>query len=128
MSDKNKEQSVGRSEPEFKFDFIMILWLIIGFIISWVNMLMILDSMQIWSYLTIIFTTIIPTIVIGLKNRYWGYGYLFGFAVAGIPFLFFVDLFIGGYTFVTALLIFIILWLIFWKAWRSLSSIKQIEA
>ena len=128
MSDKNKEQSVGRSEPEFKFEFIIIIWMIIGFVVSWINMLIIFDSMQIWSYLTIIFTTIIPTVLIGLKNRYWGYGYLLGFAVAGIPFLIVIDLFIGGYTFVTSLLIFVILWLIFWKAWRSLSSIKQIEA
>ncbi|MFX0141247.1 MAG: hypothetical protein ACFFDN_46840, partial [Candidatus Hodarchaeota archaeon] len=91
----------------------------------------ILKSMEVWSYLTIIFTTIIPTVLIGLKNRYWGYGYLFGFALAGIPFSFldppYGDLFIGWYTFATSLLIFIILWLIFWKAWRSLSSIKQVK-
>ncbi|MFX1242541.1 MAG: hypothetical protein ACFFA7_14935 [Promethearchaeota archaeon] len=88
-------------------------------------MVIILESMAIWSYLTIIFTTIIPTVLIGLKNRFWGYGYLFGFAIAGIPFMFIGDFFIGGYTSVTSLLIFIILWLIFWKTWRSLSSIKQ---
>ncbi len=127
MANKNEEQPVGRPEPEFKIDFVTILLVIFGFIVSWVNMLIILESMEIWSYLTIIFTTIIPTIFIGLKNRYWGYGYLFGFAIAGIPFLFIVDLFIGGYTFVTSLFIFIILWLIFWKTWRSLSSIKQLN-
>jgi hypothetical protein len=126
MTDKNQKQTVGRPEPEFKFEFIIILWIIIGFVVSWINMLIILDSMEIWSYLTIIFTTILPTIIIGLMNRYWGYGYLFGFMIAGIPFLIIMDLFIGGYTFVTSLLIFIILWLIFWKAWRSLSSIKKI--
>lgn len=127
MANKNEEQPVGRPEPEFKIDFVTILLVVFGFIVSWVNMLIILESMEIWSYLTIIFTTIIPTIFIGLKNRYWGYGYLFGFAIAGIPFLFIVDLFIGGYTFVTSLFIFIILWLIFWKTWRSLSSIKQLN-
>ena len=127
MSSIKKEQTVGRPEPEFKIDIGTIIWMIIGFITSWVNMLIIIDSMEIWSYLTIIFTTIIPTVVIGLKNRYWGYGYLFGFSIAGIPFLFIVDLFIGGYTFATSLFIFIILWLIFWKAWRSLSSIKQLK-
>ncbi|MFX1389044.1 MAG: hypothetical protein ACFE9Z_03160 [Promethearchaeota archaeon] len=127
MSEKNKKQTVGRPEPEFKLNFVTLIWLIIGFIVSWINMLIILDSMEIWSYLTIIFTTILPTVIIGLKNRYWGYGYLFGFAIAGIPFLIIMDLFIGGYTFATALLIFVILWLIFWKAWRSLSAIKQVE-
>ena len=127
MSNKgNKVQTVGRLEPEFKFNIGTVVWIVIGFIVSWWNMLIILDSMEIWSYLTIIFTTIIPTVVIALKNRLWGYGYLFGFTFAGIPFLFVEDLFIGGYTFATALFIFIILWLIFWRAWRSLSSIKQV--
>ncbi|MFX0023180.1 MAG: hypothetical protein ACFE9S_12710 [Candidatus Hermodarchaeota archaeon] len=125
MPDKEEEQAVGRPEPEFKIDFITIIWIIVGLIVSWVNMIIISESMEIWSYLTIIFTTIIPTLIIGLKNRFWGYGYLFGFAIAGIPFVFIVDPFIGGYTFFTSLFIFIILWLIFWKAWRSLSSIKQ---
>ncbi|MFX1302485.1 MAG: hypothetical protein ACFE9X_03915 [Promethearchaeota archaeon] len=132
MPRNKKEQTVGRPEPEFKIDILTIIWLIIGFGISWMNMFLILGSMEIWSYLTIIFTTIIPTVIIGLKNRYWGYGYLFGFAIAGIPFSFlkppYGDLFIGWYTFATSLFIFIILWLIFWKAWRSLSSIKQVKS
>ena len=50
--------------------------------------------------------------------------YLLGFAIAGVPFLIMIDLFIGGYTFATTIFIFVILWLIFWKTWRSLSSIK----
>jgi hypothetical protein len=45
--------------------------------------------------------------------------------MAGIPFMIFVDLFIGGYVFATALFIFIIMWLVFWKTWRSLSAIKK---
>ena len=130
MSDKINEQTVGRPEPEFKIDIGTVIWVIIGSVVSWVNMLLILDSMEIWSYLTIIFTTIIPTVIIALKNRFWGSGYLIGFAISGIPFSFldppYGDLFIGWYTFFTSSFIFIILWLIFWKAWRSLSSIKQI--
>lgn len=120
-----KKQTVGRPEPEFKFDIGTVVCIIIGFVISWINMIVIYDSMEIWSYLSIIFTSIIPGVLIAIKNRYWGYGYIFGFSAAGIPFLILIDPFIGGYTFVTALLIFIILWLIFWKAWRSLSSIKK---
>ncbi|MFX1417329.1 MAG: hypothetical protein ACFE9N_00245 [Promethearchaeota archaeon] len=127
MPIRKKDQTVGRPEPEFRIDFITVIWVIVGFIVSWINMWIISESMEIWSYLTIIFTTIIPTVIIGLKNRYWGYGYILGFAIAGIPFLFIIDLFIGGYTFATSLFIFIILWLIFWKAWRSLSSIKQVQ-
>ncbi len=126
MSHKSKLQTVGRPEAEFKFNVATVVWIIVGFIVSWWNMLIMFESMEIWSYLTIIFTTIIPTIIIALKNRLWGYGYLLGFAFAGIPFLIIVDRFIGGYTFATAIFIFVILWLIFWKAWRALSSIRQV--
>ena len=128
MDRVNEVQSVGRPEPEFKFGIGTVIWIIIGFVVSWVNMLIILDSMQIWSYLSIIFTTIIPCVIIALKDRYWGYGYIFGFAIAGIPFLIIVDLFKGGYVFATSSFIFAILWLIFWKGWRSLSSIKRVES
>ena len=127
MERKTADQKVGRLEPEFKFDAVTVVFIVIGFVVSWINMVIILDSLEIWSYLTIIFTTIIPGIGIALKNRYWGYGYLIGFAIAGIPFIFLMDLFIGGYTFVTTIFIFVILWLIFWKAWRSISSIKRVN-
>ena len=82
------------------------------------------SSIEVLALLSIVLTTMAPAVLIGLKNRYWAYGYLIGFSVAGIPFLVFVDLFIGGYTFATSLFIFIILWLIFWKTWRSISKIK----
>jgi hypothetical protein len=131
MMDKKKEQMVGRPEPEFKFGVGTVIWIVIGFIASWVNMLVILNSMQIWSYLTVIFTTIIPGVIIGLKDRYWGYGYMGGFAIAGIPFSMlnppYGDLFVGWYTFVTALFIFLIILLIFWTGWRSISAIKRVE-
>ena len=123
MDDKNDKQSVGRPEPEFKFDVGTVIFFIIGFISSWINMLIIYDSMQVAAYLSIIFTTMIPGIIIAVKNRFWGYGYMFGFAIAGIPFYIAVDIFIGGYTFATALFLFIIMWLVFWKTWRSLGSI-----
>jgi hypothetical protein len=130
MSSNKKEQSVGRPEPEFKFGIGTVIWIIVGFFASWGNMLVILNSMQIWSYLTVIFTTIIPGVVIGLKDRYWGYGYMGGFAIAGIPFSFlkkpYGDLFVGWYTFATALFIFLIVLLIFWTGWRSISAIKRV--
>ena len=129
MPKTKSEQTVGRPEPEFKFGIITIIWIVIGFIASWINMLVILRYMEIWSYLTIIFTTIIPGVIIGLKDRYWGYGYMGGFAIAGIPFAFINPahgyLFIGWYTFATALFIFVIILLIFWRGWRSISAIKR---
>jgi len=127
MSSKRKEQTVGRPEPEFKFTIVTVIWIVVGFISSWINMIIILDSMEIWSYLSVIFTTIIPGVIIGLKDRYWGYGYMIGFAIAGIPFLIIVDLFIGGYVFATTLFIFIIIMLIFWLGWRSIGAIKHVE-
>ncbi len=128
MEDKKSGEAVnplGKKEPEFKFDIGTVIFIIIGVIVSWINMLIILDSMSIPAYLSVIFTTFIPGIIIAMKNRYWGYGYMIGFSAAGIPFMIFVDLFIGGYTFATALFAFIIMWLIFWKVWRSLSSIRS---
>lgn len=120
----HKYQNVGREEDELSFDIGTIVFIIIGFIVSWINMLIILNLMTIPSYLSVIFTTSIPGIIIALKNRNWGYGFMFGFSIAGLPFIF-IDIFIGGYIFATSLFIFIIMWLIFWRAWRSLSSIKM---
>ena len=116
-----------KAEKDLSLDIWTFLFVIIGFVASWINMTFIQDaprSIEVLAFLSIIFTTMIPGIIIALVNRYWGYGYLIGFASAGIPFLIIVDLFIGGYTFATSIFIFIILWLIFWKAWRSLSSIR----
>jgi hypothetical protein len=123
----DKKESPRKAEPEFKLDLLTILWLIIGSIVSWINMILINNSpssIEVISYLSIIFTTMVPTVGIGLKNRFWAYGYILGFSIAGIPYMILIDLFIGGYTFATSLFIFIIMWLIFWKAWRSLSSIS----
>jgi len=127
----NNGQEIDQKKSEFKLNISTIIWTIIGFIISWINMLLIMNSpssIEVLSYLSIILTTIIPGVIIGLKDRYWGYGYLLGFSFSGIPFMVLIDLFIGGYTFATALFIFIILWLIFWKTWRSLSAIKTDKA
>jgi hypothetical protein len=127
MQDKDDTRNVnplGKKDPEFRFGIGTMIFLIIGATTSWINMLIILNSMEIWAYLSIIFTTIIPAVIIGIKNRYWGYGYIFGFSLAGIPFMI-IDLFIGGYTFATALFIFIIMYLIFWKTWRAISRIKN---
>ena len=131
--DTQKINPLGKEDPEFKIDIGTIIFTLIGSLVSWINMLVILvyqlgeyeSIVKIMAYLSIIFTTIIPGVIIGIKNRFWGYGYLLGFALAGIPFMFVMDLFIGGYTFVTALFIFIIIWLIFWKVWRSLAMIKR---
>ena len=131
--DRKKINPLGKEDPEFKIDIGTIVFTIIGAVVSWINMLIILvyqlgdyeSIVMIMAYLSIIFTTIIPGVIIGIKNRFWGYGYLLGFALVGIPFMFLVDLFIGGYTFVTAMFIFIIMWLIFWKVWRSLAMMKR---
>ncbi|NHJ24440.1 MAG: hypothetical protein EAX89_07695 [Candidatus Lokiarchaeota archaeon] len=127
MTKKKNEQTVGRPEPEFKIDIFTFLFAAIGFVISWVNMILIFNASpeyEILAFLSIILTTMIPGVIIAIKNRYWGYGYLIGFCIAGIPFSLMIDGFIGGYTFFTTIFIFIILWLIFWKTWRTLSAIK----
>lgn len=130
MTIKDKEHTRIKEKKEKRLNLWTLVFVGIGFIVSWFNMIFILDAprtpriIEILAFLSIILTTMIPGIIIALINRYWGYGYLLGFAIAGVPFLILIDLFIGGYTFVTTIFIFVILWLIFWKAWRSLSSIK----
>lgn len=122
-----KKQGIRSSEPDFKVDYKTLLWGIVGFVISWFNMVIIHESprsVEVLAFLSIILTTFIPAIIISLKNRYWGYGYMIGFSIAGIIFMIVMDPFIGGYTFVTALFIFIIMLLIFWKTWRTISEIS----
>lgn len=127
MNDIERKQSIRNSEPDFKIDYKTFLWSFVGFVISWFNMILILNSprsVEVIAFLSIILTTFIPAIIISLKDRYWGYGYMIGFSISGIFFMILMDPFIGGYTFVTALFIFTIMLLIFWKIWRTLSSIK----
>lgn len=115
------------NEPNLKLDYKALINFIVGFIISWINMEFIdiaPASIEVIAFLSIIATTFIPAIIISLKNRYWAYGYMIGFASAGIPYFIFKDVFIGGYTVATAFFIFLIMWLIFWKTWRTLSAIK----
>ena len=115
------------TETNLKLDYKTIINFLIGFIISWFNMEVINvapASIEVLAFLSIIATTFIPAIIISLKNRYWAYGYMIGFALAGIPYFIFRDVFIGGYTVATAFFIFLIMWLIFWKTWRTLSAIK----
>lgn len=102
----------------------LVFFIFIGFMVSIINMYIILLSMEVWAYLLIIFLIIIPTVIIGLKLRIWAYGYLFGYAIAGFFGIFLFDMFIGAYTIAVSALIFIILWLIFFKTWRSISKIK----
>ena len=123
--DEKTVSPLGRVEPEFKFNIVTVVFFFIGLVISWLIMLLILIYMEIWTFLSIIFISSIPGVIIAYKNRYWGYGFMFGYSIAGIPFMIFVDPFIGGYVFATALFIFIIMWLLFWKTWRSLSAIKK---
>ena len=127
QNNKNKKSvsPLGRAEPEFEFDIVTIIFTLIGGIISWLNMLLILAFMEVWAFLSIIFISSIPGVIIAYKNRYWGYGFMLGYSIGGIPFAIFLDPFIGFYVFFVALCILVIMWLIFWKIWRSLSAIKS---
>ena len=114
-----------KEDEEQKIDYHFAIFLIIGFVVSMLNMYVITIYIEIvMSYLVIIFLFMIPGIVIALKVRIWGYGYMLGFTVAGIPGIFLYDMFIGSYTVFVSVSLFIILYLIFWKTWRSISGIK----
>lgn len=118
---QRSESNIGN---KLRNDFFLVLFFIIGFVVSNINMYIILLSMEVWAYLLIIFLIIIPAIIIGLRLRIWSYGYMIGYSTAGILGIFLYDLFIGAYTVAVSIFIFIILWLIFFKTWRSISKIK----
>lgn len=118
------QRSESNNGNKFRNNFFLVFYCIIGFVVSNINMYIIVLSMEVWAYLLIIFLIIIPAIIIGLRLRIWAYGYMLGFTTAGILGIFLYDLFIGAYTAVVSIFIFIILWLIFFKTWRSISKIK----
>ena len=118
---QRSESNIGN---QLRNNFFLVLFFIIGFVVSNINMYIILLSMEVWAYLLIIFLIIIPAIIIGLRLRIWSYGYMIGYSTAGILGIFIYDLFIGAYTVVVSIFIFTILWLIFFKTWRSISKIK----
>ena len=47
MKSKGNDQTVGRVEPEFKFDIGTIIFILIGFVVSWINMLIIFNYMAV---------------------------------------------------------------------------------
>lgn len=118
------QRSESNIDNKLRNNFFLVLFFIIGFVVSNINMYIILLSMEVWAYLLIIFLIIIPAIIIGLRLRIWSYGYMIGYSTAGILGIFIYDLFIGAYTVVVSIFIFTILWLIFFKTWRSISKIK----
>ncbi len=118
------QRSESNNGNKFRNDFFLVFYYITGFVISNINMYIIVLSMEVWAYLLIIFLIIIPAIIIGLRLRIWSYGYMIGYSTAGILGIFIYDLFIGAYTVAVSIFIFVILWLIFFKTWRSISKIK----
>jgi len=118
------QRSDSNNGDKFRNDLFLVFYCIIGFVVSNINMYIIVLSMEVWAYLLIIFLIIIPAIIIGLRLRIWSYGYMIGYSTAGILGIFIYDPFIGSYTTVVSIFIFIILWLIFFKTWRSISKIK----
>ncbi|MHA1821336.1 MAG: hypothetical protein ACTSU2_08285 [Promethearchaeota archaeon] len=78
----------------------------------------------IWRYLIIIFTVMIPAIYVSVLKRIRGYTYIVGYLLGGLIELLFGDPFIGGYNIVVTLFLFLIIYLIFWKVWRSVAKVK----
>jgi|SRR5271157_225253 len=92
-------------------------------------------SGQVWAYLLPIFPVIIFTVGFGLKSRILGYSFAvaysvtcFGWMVAGIAIggdIGIVAFLVGVTALAITLSVFAIIWLIFWKMWRGLSSMKR---
>ncbi len=82
-------------------------------------------NIKVWAYLIIIFLIIIPAVLVGyFLDRENGYAYIFGYIIGGLVGMFTIDLFIGGTSFFSALLIFIVIYLIFWKIWRTIDRVR----
>ncbi|GAB4306447.1 MAG: hypothetical protein Kow0069_03200 [Promethearchaeota archaeon] len=97
---------------------------LLGFLVSMLDQWVIQGSMEVWAYLLIIFLIIIPGVGVGLVRRVDGYAYVLGFLVGGLMGAFTIDPFIGWTTFVSAALIFTIIWLVFWRIWRSIAWVR----
>ena len=93
------------------------------------------NSGEVWSYLLPIGPILIFTIGLGLKRRIFGYCFVITYAATCAAWMLGgaiiggrtgeVSLFVGGAGLAMALSLFLLVWIIFWKLWRMVSSVKD---
>jgi len=75
----------------------------------------------IWSFFIVPFLFLIPAIIFSNMKRARGYGYVIGYVTGGLIGIIW-DPFIGIYTATVAGILFLIVYFIFWKIWRSFTK------
>lgn len=103
--------------------------------IALVDLIITQKSGDVWSYLLPIVPILVFTIGLGLKRRI--YGYMFAITYGATCAIWMVvgnvivgetgnkAVFVGGAGLVMTISLFLLVWVIFWKLWRVISSVKD---
>ncbi len=93
------------------------------------------DSGQVWSYLWPIVPILVFTIGLGLKRRIYGYTFALSYGATCAAWMVLGNfitgdtgneaLFVGGAGLAMTISLFLLVWVIFWKLWRVVSSVKD---
>lgn len=75
-----------------------------------------------WGFFIVPFLFTIPAIIFSNMKRARGYGFVIGYMSGGIIGSIIWDLFLGIYTSAVAGILFLIMYFIFWKIWRSFTK------
>ena len=82
-------------------------------------------TIGIWGFFIVPFLFLIPAIIFSNMKRSRGYGFVIGYVVGGLIGAVIWDIFIGIYTASVAAILFLIVYFIFWKIWRSFTKFKS---
>ncbi len=92
-------------------------------------------SREVWSYLIPIVPILVCTIGLGLKQRYYGYSFAISYGATCIAWIVGgsiiggpegdTAIFVGGTGLAMTISLFLLIWVIFWKLWRMVSSVKD---
>ncbi len=128
VTSRNKELP-----PPTAFKFFIVVLFAIG--IALIDLTITQESGEVWSYLLPIGPILIFTIGLGLKRRIFGYCFALTYtatcAVWMIGGSFIggregeIAIFVGGAGLAMAASLFLLVWVIFWKLWRMVSSVKD---
>jgi hypothetical protein len=82
------------------------------------------SALVIWGFFIVPFLFAIPAIIFSNMKRSRGYAYVLGYAAGGLTGAFIWDIFLGIYNSAVAGILFLIIYFIFWKIWRSFTKFK----
>ncbi len=93
------------------------------------------ESGEVWSYLWPIVPILVFTIGLGLKRRIYGYTFAMSYGATCVAWMLGGSMiggeagndavFVGGAGLAMTISLFLLVWVIFWKLWRMVSSVKD---